>query len=92
MATTLDLDKVLSLAPLIPTILNAIKEAEQIQGATGPEKKGHVLAVVDAAVAVVNQVGQVHLDPAEVHQVAGTAIDTIIGVIHLIDAATVPNG
>jgi hypothetical protein len=77
------------IAVLIPTIVNAIKEAEQIQGATGPEKKAHVLAIVMAAVAVANATGSVKLNPEEVNTVAGYAIDVVIGTIHIIEGAKV---
>lgn len=77
------------IAVLIPTIVNAIKEAEQINAATGPEKKAHVLAIVMAAVAVANATGAVKLNPEEVSTVAGYAIDVVIGTIHVIEGAKV---
>lgn len=85
------------MAVLIPVIVTAIKEAEALKDATGPEKKAHVLNIVDASVTVANAVGNVHLDPVKVHDVASSGIDTVIGTISLIEGAHVvkpalPNG
>jgi hypothetical protein len=78
-----------SIAPLIPTIVGAIVEAEAIKGATGAEKKAHVLNVVEAAVSVANATGKVTLKPEEVQGVASLGIDTVISTIHVIEGAKV---
>ena len=57
------------IAPLVPVIANGIAEAEQIKGASGAEKKAHVLSIVDAGVTSVNATGKLHLDPSEVHEI-----------------------
>jgi len=77
---------------VIPQIVDAIGEAEQIKGATGAEKKEHVLKVVRTAVGVANQTGKVKLDTAEVEAVAGAGVDAVIGTVHVIDGAKVDKG
>jgi hypothetical protein len=77
------------IAPLIPVITYAIGEAEQIKGATGEQKKAHVLDITNAAVLTLNATGKVKLDPAEVAKVAGSGIDTVIGTVHLIEGGKV---
>lgn len=77
------------IAPLIPTITHAITEAEAIKGASGAEKKAHVLAVVAAGVATANATGKVTLDPTEVEQIASTGVDAVIGTVHVIAGAKV---
>lgn len=74
---------------LIPTITDGIAEAEQIHGASGAEKKAHVLNIVKAGVETANATGKVTLDPAEVHEVASDGIDAVVGAIHVIDGAKV---
>ncbi len=77
------------IAPLVPVITGAIEEAEQIHGATGAEKKAHVLNVVSAGVTAANATGKVKMDPAEVQAVASDGIDAVIGTLHVIDGAKV---
>lgn len=77
------------IAPLIPVIVGAIGEAEQIKGATGPEKKQHVLNVVAAGVVTANSTGKVTLDPVEVNTVASHGIDAVVGTIHVVEGAKV---
>ncbi len=74
------------IAPLIPTITHAIEEAEAIKG-SGAEKKAHVLAIVKAGVETANATGKVALDPAEVHDIASTGIDTVIAAVHVVEKA-----
>ena len=77
------------LGPLLPVIVAAIGDAEQLKGATGPEKKAHVLAILAAAVTTANATGKVHLDLAEVQAVADKGIDAVIGTLHVIHGAKV---
>lgn len=77
------------IAVLVPVIVHAIGEAEQIQGATGPEKKAHVLSIVAAGVDVANSTGKLKLDPTEVHAVASEGIDTVISAIHVAEGARI---
>lgn len=78
-----------NIAVLLPTIINGIKEAEAIAGATGPEKKAHVMALVADAVTVANATGRIHIDVAEVQGVVSNGIDVVIGVINVIQGAKV---
>lgn len=75
------------IAVLVPVIISAIKEAEALARATGPEKKAHALAMVDDAITLLNATGRVHLDPETAHGVADRGIDVVIGVINLIQRA-----
>lgn len=70
---------------LIPAIIQGIQEAEQLPGAKGPEKKAHVLALVDLAIQGVNAAKhKVVLDPATVTPVVNHAIDVGIAVANLL--------
>src|SRR4051794_37381771 len=83
------------ITPVIPVIVAGIQEAEQIAGASGADKKDHVLKTVDAGVAAANATGKVHLDPGEVQQIAGHGIDVVINTMHAVEGAKVikvPNG
>lgn len=75
------------IAPLIPTITGAIEEAEAIKGASGAEKKAHVLAIVQAGVATANATGHVTLNPAEVGAIASNGIDAVIGAVKAVEQA-----
>lgn len=77
------------IAPMIPVIVAGIGEAQQIKGATGAQKKEHVMKIVQAGIAVANQTGKVKLDPTEVETVASNGIDTVISTIHVIGGAKV---
>lgn len=73
---------------LIPTIVHAIQEAQQIQGASGAAKKAHVLAVATDAVTAVNGAkGTTVINPAVVQGAVSSGIDTTIGVINLVQQA-----
>jgi hypothetical protein len=76
-------------ALLVPVIVGAIGEAQAIPGATGPEKKAHVLAIVAASVTTANATGKVTLDPAEVAAVADKGIDAVVGTIHVVNGAKI---
>lgn len=67
------------LAPIAPAVAAAIQEAEAIQGATGPEKRAHVINVATAAATVAQQSGA-KVDPAAVQAAAGQTIDAIVAV------------
>lgn len=77
------------IAPIVPVIVNAITEAEQISGASGPEKKAHVLNIVDAAVVTANATGKVHINPTEAADAASHGIDAVIGAVAVIEGAKV---
>lgn len=77
------------IAVLAPVIIDAIGKAEQIKGATGAQKKAHVLSIVESAVTVANTTGALTLNPAEVQAVAASGIDTVIGTLKVIEGAKV---
>jgi hypothetical protein len=77
------------IAPFVPVIATAIVAAEAIPGATGPEKRAHVLTIVAAGVTVANASGKLTLDPTEVATVAGKGIDAVIGTLHIVAGAKV---
>ena len=73
------------LGPVASVIVHAIGEAQQIDGATGPEKKAHVMNIADAAVVAYNgAAGKVVLDPAAVHEAADEGVDTVYAAIHVL--------
>jgi hypothetical protein len=69
---------------LIPTIVDAVGEAEQIKGASGEEKKAHVMAIVAAGVKTANATGKVHLDADEVAAVASHGVDAVVGTVKVV--------
>lgn len=75
------------IAPLIPTITGAIEDAEAIKGASGAEKKAHVLNIVQAGIATANATGKVALDPAGVLVAASTGIDAVVATVNVVKAA-----
>jgi hypothetical protein len=72
---------------LVETIVDAVGSAQQIKGATGAEKKKHVMAVVAAGVKTANATGKVMLDAAEVEAIASHGVDAVVGTVHLVDDA-----
>lgn len=75
-------------AVLAPLIVQGIVEAEGLAGATGVQKKAHVLALVALSVLAVNTAkGSEVLDPLVVHAAAESAIDTTIAVVNLVHRA-----
>jgi len=80
-------------APLVPTIVHGISEAEDLKGASGAEKKAHVLSMVADAVTGINVAkGRTVVSPDDLATVAGSGIDTVIGTINLVHAAHVQAG
>ena len=72
---------------VIPKVVQAIGEAEQIKGASGAEKKQHVLNVVNTATAIANTTGKVKLDAAAVAAITSTGIDLVISTVKEIEKA-----
>lgn len=71
-------------AAIAPLIVHGISEAEQIQGASGAEKKAHALNLVSVGIAGMNAAaGKVVVDPADVTQTVSDGIDTAVGVVNL---------
>jgi len=77
------------ITPVIPVIVAGIQEAEQIKGASGEQKKDHVMKTVDAGVAAANATGKVKLNAEEVKAVASDGIDAVIGAVHVVEGAKV---
>jgi hypothetical protein len=72
-------------AILVPVIIQGIHEAEQIKGATGAEKKAHVLALIPIAIATINATAKrTVIDTAKVMPVIDRAIDTGIAIVNLL--------
>jgi hypothetical protein len=74
---------------LIPNIVDAIGEAQQIKGASGADKKAHALEALGKAVAVANATGKVALDADALKTVASTGIDNVISTVKILHGATV---
>jgi hypothetical protein len=77
------------IAPLVPVIIGAIGEAEQIKGATGAQKKAHVLNILDAAVVTANSTGKVNINSTAAQAAADKGIDAVISTIHVIEGAKI---
>lgn len=75
------------IAPYVPTILAGIAEAQKIPGATGAEKKAHVIALVSGAADALAIAKPGKTDKAELIGIASTTIDTVITTIHAIEQA-----
>ena len=75
------------IAPIVPKILAGIKEAQAIKGASGAEKKAHVLAIVKAGADVANATGKVKISGDELQAIAGKGIDTVVEAVHVIEGA-----
>lgn len=74
------------MAPLVPLVIFGITEAEQIRGASGPQKKQHVMEIVQAGLTGTNAVAKKELlPPQQTMQTVSAAIDTVVGVANLID-------
>lgn len=72
-------------APLIPVIIGAIGEAEAIKGATGPEKKAHVVAIAKAATVTINATaGKQVVDPSTVAETTDAIVDAAVGATNVI--------
>lgn len=78
------------IAPHVDTVLDAIEEAEQIKGATGPAKKAHVLAIVAKGVATANATGTVKLSASDVEAIASHGIDAVIGAVKVVGSVGAP--
>lgn len=77
------------IAPMIPRIVEGINAAEAIKGASGADKKRHVLNVVEQAIGVANQTGKVSISAEEVKAITSQGIDTVVATVHVIEGAKV---
>jgi len=78
------------IAPLVPLVINGITEAEQIKGATGPEKKAHVLNIVDAAIQTINATSKVHIDLAGAKAATSGGIDAVVSAVNAVAKTGAP--
>lgn len=78
-------------AVLIPTITHAMSEAQGLPGASGPEKKAHVLGIVKDGVETFNAAkGKTMLNPAKAVDAVSSGIDTTIAAINLVQDRHAP--
>ncbi len=77
------------IAPIVPKIVHGIKEAQAMKGASGAEKKAHVLAAIADGAAVANATGKVKISGDELQAIAGKGIDTVIEAVHVVEGAKV---
>lgn len=75
--------------PFLPVIAQGITEAEDIKGATGPQKKEHVLNLVALAVEGVNSAaGKTVVGATSTQVAAGQVIDAAVAVANVIEETT----
>lgn len=72
---------------LVPTIVTGIHDVQQMRGASGAEKKAHVLNMVEAAITAVNQMrpGVQPLNVTQIMPIVEGAIDTGIAVVKVME-------
>lgn len=75
------------IAPYVPIITTGIQEAEQIPGASGADKKAHVVNLAMAAFQTLQQTGKVHLDQTEFQIAVSSGIDATIASINAVKKA-----
>jgi len=72
-------------AMLVPVVIQGIYEAEQIKGARGPDKKQHVLSLVNLTITTTNAAAnRTVIDATKVMPVVDRAIDTGIAIVNLL--------
>jgi hypothetical protein len=74
------------IAPLVPKIVHGIKEAQAIKGASGAEKKQHVLNTITDGADVAAAAG-VKVSSTEIAAIASKGIDTVIEAVHVVEGA-----
>lgn len=74
-------------APFLPTILEAIADAEKKPGTTGPEKRTYVQEIVADGAHVANQARPGSVDEALVVEAAGHYVDAIIQSVNAVQKA-----
>ncbi len=75
------------IAPYVPIITAGIQEAQQIPGASGADKKAHVMNLAMAAFQSLQQTGKVHLSASDFQATVGAGIDATVGTINLVNQA-----
>jgi hypothetical protein len=72
-------------APIAPYVIAGITEAEQIKGASGPDKKTHALNVVEDGIKAINAVTASNkVLPAEGRAIAADVIDTVVMITNIV--------
>ena len=74
------------IAPLVPKIVHGIKEAQAIKGASGAEKKQHVINASTDGADVATAAG-VKVSKDEIAAIASKGIDTVIEAVHVVEGA-----
>lgn len=74
--------------PFIPVIVAAIGAAHQIEGASGADKKAHVLSIATATLDVAHATG-VHIDPALTLAAISSGIDAVVAGLKVIEGTKV---
>lgn len=72
---------------LIPKILSAVAEAEAIKGASGSEKKEHVLNLVRQGVNIADSTGKVNIPSDLAVQLTHEIINSVDDARNLIDTS-----
>ena len=76
------------LAPIAPFISLGIGEAEQLAGASGPEKLAHAVNIAQTGIAAVNaQAGKDLIDPALSADAISKGISTVVDVTNIVHKA-----
>lgn len=78
------------LAPAVPFIILGIKTAEQLEGATGPQKLEIAKQIVSVGVAGANaQAGHNILDPALTDKAIASGISAVVDAVNLVHSTPV---
>jgi hypothetical protein len=75
-------------AAFAPLIVTAINEAEQLVGATGPEKKAYALELVGVGVTAANAIAKKPLlDTDETKAAVSAGINAVVSTINIVQKA-----
>lgn len=74
-------------APLIPSVIVAIADAQQKPGATGVEKKAYVLQIAKDAFSTTNLVHPGTVDAAVMLEAVAHGVDAVIGAVNAVQKA-----
>lgn len=81
------------LAPIGQEITDAIGEAEQIKGKSGPEKLEHVKNIAKGAARAVNTAkGKEVIDPANLDAAITAGVNTVVEVANVVTKSSAPEG
>lgn len=78
-------------AAIAPIIVSAIAEAQQIKGASGPEKKAHAMKIVETAVTLAHGANVKGFEqPALVLATVSDGIDVTVGAVKIVEGTKKP--